>query len=107
MKTPKQVFEILKREFEAIKLKPTLSSNDTTGVDTFKQNNFDVFYAYEYTVKGIDYDNGDYLTPSDFDIKFSNLNVHHLEVTFKGDDIEFTEYQNETLKELLTIKINE
>ena len=107
MKTTNEIYEILKREFNTLQLGVELSSTETSGTYDFKQNNFDIFFSYSYEVKGVDYHNGDYLTPSDTDVFYSELTADWLEVTFKGDEIEFTDDQNDRLLELITIKINE
>lgn len=105
MKTPTQIYNILLREIPLSKLSVYCDTNDRSGTEEIKINNFDVFIGYKYRVDEIDYSNGSYLTPSDFDCNVTGIECNHLEVSFKGDAIEFTDEQDDELKYVITEKI--
>jgi len=106
MKTPTEIYKLLKREFTELSLNVDTPSYETTGTYEFKQNNFDIFFSYDYHVVTKDFDNEDFFTPSDFMVKIINLRADRIEICFKGDEIVLTDEQYEDLKQLLTIAIN-
>jgi len=105
MKTPTQIYNILLREIPLSNLSVYCDTNDRSGTEEIKINNFDIFIGYKYNVKEIDYGNGNYLTPSDFEATAEDIECNHLEVSFKGGAIEFTDEQDAELKYIITEKI--
>lgn len=110
MKTPKQIFEILKKAFldEKFSLDLDFSSYDSTERHDFKQNNFNVCFMYSYNADTVDLNNGDYLYPGDKKTRISNINVSDIEIVNKGVFVELEEEMNEELEEILkNVLINE
>lgn len=110
MKTPKEIYQILKKAFidDDFSINANFYGYDHTETHEFKQNNFNVNFGYSYSAYTRDFNNEDRNYPGDKEAIVSNIELLDLEVSFNGEIIEFSEGDENHLKDIiLTVLQNE
>lgn len=107
MKSPNEIYKILKKAFidDDFSINANFYGYDHTETHEFKQNNFNVSFGYSYNAYTHDFNNDDRDYPGDKEAIVSNIEIIDLEVSFNGEKIDFSDDDNEDLKEILLITL--